>query len=182
MGTTMTGTQNSIVNRMIGAAMLNVNTYEEVEADTTATGQAAVVVGLVALCNGIGHIVQGGVTGLVMGIISAFIGWLLWAFITYFVGTKLFGGTATWGELLRTVGFAQSPGVLNILAIIPVLGWLVVFVVAIWQLFTGVVAIRQALDISTGKAVVVALISVVAVMILTGILFGGAAGLGALHR
>src|ERR671920_717385 len=89
----------SIVDRMKGAALLDVPTYEEVEADTSATGQAATVVAIVA--------------------------WLLWSGITYLIGDKLLGGTATWGELLRTLGFAQAPGVLSILGIVPILGGLV---------------------------------------------------------
>lgn len=93
------------------------------------------------------------------GVVTAFIGWLIMAALTYFVGTKLFGGTADMGEMLRTLGFAQSPGILAILGIIPILGRLVVFVVAIWQLVTAVIAIRQALDFDTGKAIATAVIA-----------------------
>lgn len=164
------------VQRMIGAAMLDVRTYEEVEADRSATGQAAGVVALVAIAGAIGRLGDGG-TGVIGAIIGAFVGWAIWAGVTYLVGTKLFGGTADWGEMLRTLGFAQSPGVLTALALIPVLGYLVLFVVWIWQLVTGVVAIRQALDIDTGKAVVVALISLVAVIAVSMVL--AVVGLGA---
>ena len=66
------------------------------------------------------------------------------------------GGTATWGELLRTIGFAQTPGVLQVLGIIPVLGGLIRFAVAIWVLIAGIIAIRQALDVGTGKAILTA--------------------------
>jgi hypothetical protein len=91
-------------------------------------------------------------------LIAAFLGWLAWAGITYLIGDKVFGGTATWGELLRTLGFAQSPGVLYILGFVPVLGVLLRFVVGIWILVAGVIAIRQALDFSTGKAIATALL------------------------
>jgi hypothetical protein len=162
--------QRSIVDRMRGAAMLDVATYEEVEADRSATGQAFVVVVLVAICAGIGHIGDGS-RGVIGGIIAAIVGWLVWSGVTMFVGTKLFGGTADWGELLRTVGFAQTPGVFGILGIIPVLGGLVLFLVAIWQLITGVIAIRQALDFSTGKAIATAVISWIAMMIVMMLIF-----------
>jgi hypothetical protein len=162
--------QRSIVDRMRGAAMLDVATYEEVEADRSATGQAFVVVVIVAICMGIGRIGDGS-HGVIGGIIGAIIGWLVWSGVTMFVGTKLFGGTADWGELLRTVGFAQSPGVLGVLGIIPLLGGLVLFVVAIWQLITGFIAIRQALDISSGKALATALISWIAMMIVMALIF-----------
>lgn len=162
--------QRSIVDRMRGAAMLDVATYEEVEADRSATGQAFVVVIIVAICMGIGHIGDG-TTGVIGGIIGAVIGWLVWSGVTMLVGTKLFSGTADWGELLRTLGFAQAPGVLGILGIIPFLGALVLFIVFIWQLVAGVIAIRQALDFSTGKAVATAIISWIAVMIVTMLIF-----------
>ena len=91
----------SMIDRMKGAAMLDVHTYEEVEADATATGQAAGVVLLVAAAQAIGASGYGG-RGIIGGAVAALIGWLLWAGITYVIGDKLFGGTATWGELLRT--------------------------------------------------------------------------------
>ena len=142
-------------DRMKGAAPLHIDTYEEVEADRTATGQAAGVVALVAVAQAIGGAGEGGV-GILGGLISALLGWLLWAGITYLIGAKLLGGTATWGELLRTLGFAQTPGVLNLLGVIPVLGGIVRFAVAIWVLIAGIIAIRQALDVDTGKAILTA--------------------------
>jgi len=172
----------SIVDRMKGAALLDVPTYEEVEADTTATGQAAVVVGIVAVCSAIGAIGRGG-AGIIGALIGAFVGWLLWAGITYLIGDKVLKGTATWGELLRTLGFAQAPGVLLILGIVPVIGRLVLFVVWIWTLVTGIIAIRQALDFSTGKAVATALLSGLAMLILGGLLGGfGMGGAGMMGR
>jgi hypothetical protein len=144
-------------NRMKGAALLHIDTYEEVEADQTATRQAAGVVALVAIAQAIGGAEEGGF-GIFAGVISALLGWLLWAGITYLIGAKLFGGTATWGELLRTIGFAQTPGVLHVLGIIPVLGGIIRFGVTIWVLITGIIAIRQALDISTGKALLTAVL------------------------
>lgn len=147
----------SIVDRMRGAASLDIHTYEEVEADTSATGQAAIVVVIVAIASAIGG-VGSGAEGVLGGLISALLGWLAWAGITYVVGDKLFGGTATWGEMLRTLGFAQSPGVLYILAVLPLVGWIVRLFVGLWILVAGIVAIRQALDFSTGKAVLTAIV------------------------
>jgi hypothetical protein len=104
-------------------------------------------------------------------VLVAVLGWLLWSGIAYLIGDKVFGGTATWGELLRTIGFAQSPGVLLILGIIPVLGGLVSMVVGIWMLVAGIVAIRQALDFSTGRAILTALLGWIPMAIATWILF-----------
>lgn len=144
-------------DRMKRAAKLDPHAYEEVEADRSATGQAAGVVAIVAIAQGIGGVMMGA-GAVITGIVVALIAWLAWAGITYLIGDKLLGGTATWGQLLRTLGFAQSPGVLAVLAIIPVVGGLIRFIVAIWVLVAGIVAIRQALDFGTGKAVLTAII------------------------
>lgn len=154
----------SITERMKGAALLNVATYEEVEADTTATGQAAVVVVLGAIATAVAAM-RGGGGGMIGGVIASLIGWALWAGVTYFIGAKLLGGTATWGELLRTLGFAQSPKVLLVLAIIPGLAWIVGTVVSIWVLITGFIAVRQALDISNGKAAITVVLGWLAMVI-----------------
>lgn len=164
--------QRSVFDRMRGAAALDVATYEEVEHDDKATGQAAVVVVIVAVCSAIGAVWRGG-PSIIAAPISAVVGWLLWAAVTYVIGDKLLGGTATWGELLRTIGFAQSPGVFMIFGIIPILGGIVRVIVAIWLLIAGVVAIRQALDFSTGKAVLTALLGWCALMALAFITGGG---------
>jgi hypothetical protein len=153
------GTRRSLIERMIGAALLDVSVYEEVEADRTATGQAAAVVAIVAICGAVGNLGQHSAKGPIGAVIAAFLGWMLMAGLTYVVGTRLFKGTADWGEMLRTLGFAQTPGVIAILGLIPILGRLVIFAVAIWQLVTAVVAIRQALDFDTQKAIFTALIS-----------------------
>jgi hypothetical protein len=155
----------SMTERMMGAARLDVATYEEVEHDASATGQAAVVVAIVAVASAIGAIGGDG-AGPIGALIGAVIGWIVWAGITYLIGDKLLGGTASWGELLRTLGFAQSPGVLFVLGIVPLLGGVVRAVVGIWILIAGVIAIRQALDFSTGKAILTVILGWLAMMLL----------------
>jgi hypothetical protein len=165
--------RRSIVDRMRGAALLDVATYEEVEHDNEATGQAAVVVVIVAVCSAIGAVWRGG-PSIIMAPVTAILGWLLWSAITYVIGDKLLGGTATWGELLRTIGFAQSAGVLMIFGIVPLLGGLVRIIVGLWLLAAGIVAIRQALDFSTGKAIITAFLGWLA-MVMLAFLTGGSA-------
>jgi hypothetical protein len=155
----------SLTERMMGAARLDTAIYEEVEHDASATGQAAVVVAIVAVASAIGAIGGEGM-GPIGALVGALIGWLVWAGVTYLIGDKLLGGTASWGELLRTLGFAQSPGVLFALGIIPLLGGLVRFVVGIWILIAGIIAIRQALDFSTGKAILTVVLGWLAMMLL----------------
>jgi len=172
----------SLVDRAVGAARLDIPTYEEVEADRSATSQAAVVVAVAAIASAIGASGRG-TGGIVAGLIGAFLSWGISSGLAYYVGTRFFGGTADWGELLRTLGFAQAPGVLNVLGIIPGLGGLVTFAVTIWVLVAQVVAIRQALDVDTGKAILTAVVSmliVFALLLIPLFLLGGALMLGGL--
>ncbi len=168
--------QGDLVQRMVGAATLNIQTYEEVEADETATSQAAAVVAMVAVASAIGSVGAGGISILFAPVIQI-IGWLIWAGVTYLIGAYIFGGTATWGELLRTLGFAQAPGLLYFFAFLPLLGGLIHFVVGIWVLVAGIIAIRQALDFGTGKAVLTAIVGWLALflpwLILAGIVARG---------
>jgi hypothetical protein len=153
---------NSFQNRIFRAARLDANIYEEVEADKSATAQAVGVVILASVAAGIGSVESVGLGGIVLGTITALIGWLVWAYITYFIGVKLLPEPQTksdYGELLRTIGFASSPGMCRILGIIPGLTGIVFFLTGIWMLVAMVVAVRQALDYqSTLRAVVVCII------------------------
>lgn len=162
METATTG--HSLAERMIGAAKLQIWAFEEVEADETATGQAAAVVAIVAVAQAIGAIGSGS-GGILSGLLSAFFGWAVWSGVTYLVGSRLFHGTGDWGELLRVIGFAYAPGVLWVFGFIPVFGTLIRGIVAIWILVAGIIAIRQALDFSTGRAILTAAIGWLALLI-----------------
>jgi hypothetical protein len=164
---------HSLSERMIGAAKLQNWAFEEVEADETATGQAAAVIAMVAVAQAIGSVGEGS-GGVIGGLLSAFFTWAVWSGVTYFIGTRLFSGTATWGELLRTIGFANAPGVLAIFGVIPVFGGLIRVAVAIWILIAGIVAIRQALDFDTGRAILTAVVGWFALLI-PMLLLGGLA-------
>lgn len=163
--------RRSFGERFVGAMRVDTSVYEEVEADTGATGQAAAVVALVAIAGAIG-----GGAGWLGALASAFLGWLIWSGVTYVVGDKLLGGTATWGELLRTIGFALAPGVLYVFGIVPILGWIVELIVGIWLLVTVVVAIRQALDFGTLRALLTALIGWIPYLVVR-LLIGGLTGI-----
>ncbi|UCH01506.1 MAG: YIP1 family protein [Candidatus Bathyarchaeota archaeon] len=176
---TPTTTSSSLVDRMIRAARLDVSLYEEVERDERATTQALIVVVLSSISSGIGTALSKALTGhelggigigLFGGLFSALIVWLVWSFITYFVGTKIFGGTASYGELLRTIGFADAPGVLLVFSFIPILGGVISFAVWVWGLMAMVVAVQQALDFSTGKAVLTCIVGWIAALILLAII------------
>lgn len=166
---------SSYINRMLRASRLDVHLYEEVEADTGAMGQAIGVVVLASVAAGIGSFSTGGVKGLLVGVIGALIGWFVWAYLTYFIGTKLLPEPqtkASHAELLRTIGFSSSPGLIRILGIIPGLMAVVFLVAGIWMLIAMVIAVRQALDYrSTLRAVGVCIIGWIIQAVLLAALF-----------
>jgi len=166
---------NDLMDRMIRAAMLDVHLYEEVEADKGAMGQATLVVVLSGIAAGIGTMGEGGLGGIILGTVAALIGWYIWAFLTYFIGTKILPEPQTHadhGELLRTIGFSSSPGLLRALGILPGMTGVVFFGASVWMLVAMVIAVRQALDYqSTWRAVGVCVIGWIIQSIILVILF-----------
>jgi hypothetical protein len=152
---------SSLGQRMIRAAKLDVSLYEEVEGDTGAMGQAMGVVVLSSVAAGIG-MGAGGFKGLIAGAFLSLVGWYVWAFLTYFIGTRLLPEPQTHadvGQLLRTTGFSSSPGLIRILGVVPGFGALILFIAGVWMLIAMVIAVRQALDYhSTGRAIGVCII------------------------
>jgi hypothetical protein len=159
---------------MIRAAKLEVALYEEVEADKTALGQAMLIVVLHGVAAGIGSFDELGTTGLLLGTLGQLVSWFVWALVTFLVGAKLLPERQTeadLGQLLRTIGFAASPGLLLALGIIPLIGAIISFVVQIWMLVAFVIAVRQALDYtSTVRTVVVCLIGWILMVVVTALL------------
>jgi hypothetical protein len=174
----------TFTQRMIGAARLDAATYEEVEADSRANGQAVAVVVLSAVAAGIGGAGAAGLKGAVFGLVSALVGWYIWALLTWFIGTRILPEPQTQadvGQLLRTTGFSASPGILRVFGFVPLLGGLIAFVTGIWMLASMVVAVRQALDYrGTGRAVGVCLIGFLVYLLITVFLLlpFGLGGLG----
>jgi len=153
---------NCFQDRMIRAAKLDVQLYEEVEADQGAMGQAMTVVILSAVAAGIGSANAFSLSVFIIGTIAALIGWYVWAFLTYFIGTRFLPEPQTRAdhrELLRTLGFASAPGLIRVLGFIPGLRDLLFLVANMWMLIAMVIAVRQALDYtSTWRAIGVCVI------------------------
>jgi hypothetical protein len=188
--------------RVIGVFKLDKKTFESIEADESATSQAAIVVLLVGLLAGIGAAIgaiafnnfapgvlssleqslgEAGVPGelgamlpqlspigaFINAVVAALISWLVWSAITYFIGTKLFGGTATFNEMLRMLGFAQAPRLLGVFGFIPCLGGLISLAGTIWALVASFVAIREGLDIDNGKTILTVIVSWLAALLIS---------------
>ena len=195
--------QHSLAGRMLRAAKLDSTLYEEVEHDPAATLQAMVVVILSSVAAGAGALFLGDFSGLIFRALEALLGWVAWASLTYLIGTRLLPEPATssdMGEMLRTVGFSSSPGLIRIAALLPFLIPIppsiagnssedvfqirlaifdtVHFAAWIWMLVAMVIGVRQALDYkSTGRAIGVCLIALTIVFIIMKV-----AGIGPLAQ
>ncbi len=173
----------SLGARMAGAMKADVATFEEIEADPSAMGQAVTVILIAGVAALIGNLFRAGVgLGIAMLIISL-VGYAVWAVVVTVIGTKVMPEPTTkadFAETFRTIAFAASPGVFNVLAIIPFLGPFISFILSIWSLIIMVVAVRSVLDYSnTGRAAIVVLIGfvvywIVSILILTPLLIGRA--------
>lgn len=151
--------------RMIGAMQADVKTLTEIEADPGAMGQAVTVIVIAGVAALIGNFFRAGVIAGVTGLILSLVGYALFSFLVFIIGTKLMPEPATkadFGEAFRVIGFAASPGVFNVLAIVPFIGPLISLLVGLWSLVIAVVAVREVLDYSnTGRAIIVCVIAAV---------------------
>ncbi len=152
------------INRMIRAAMLDSRVYEEVEADYTATLPAMLVVLLSSISGafapGSGLDDTSAPMAIILAAFFGIVSWAVWAGVTYVIGAKLLPEPTTeanWGQLARTTGFAQAPGLLGIIG---VLSGVVSLIIGIWGIVAMVIAVRQALDYtSTIRAVAVVVLA-----------------------
>lgn len=181
-----------MLDRIIGVMKLDVNTYEEIEHDESALSQAAIIVAVVALISAIGAAATASFAGnaleglsqlegfgdvaipglaaatnpvsaFVNTLVNSLVTWVVWAYVTYFVGTRLFDGVATPQEMLRVLGFARAPAALSF---IPCLG----FFAVIWSLVCGFIAVRQGLDLDNMKAALSIIVSWIAVVIVSAVI------------
>ncbi len=161
-----------MIQRMLGAAMFNAQTYEEIEADQTALGQALGVVILVTVCGAIGGLVSdilsgasalGIILGLCFGLAFGIVRWALWVTVILMVGGSLLRTSNTqisWSEMGRVLGFAYTPGVLSIFSWVPGVGLLIAIVAFFWTIAAAIMGVRQAMDFEgTGRAILVVVIA-----------------------
>ena len=153
----------SLPERMIGAMKGDVKTFQEIEADQNALGQAVTVIVIAAVCAMIGNIFRGGISGGILNLVLSLIGYAIWTVMIVIIGTKLLPEPTTkadFAEGFRVIGFTASPGVFNLLAIIPYLGPLLSILIGIWMLIIGVIAVKEVLDYANiGRAILVCVIA-----------------------
>jgi hypothetical protein len=165
--------------RLIAAALLDPSVYEGIEVDRHANAQAVATVLLSSLAAGIG---AGGWYGprpvtLMLVALIAMACWVAWAMLTFQIGTRMLptrDTQATLGELLRTIGFAAAPGLLQVFAVLPRMTVPVFVATWLWMFAAMVIAVQHALDYPrTRRAVAVCALAAGLVLVL-------AVGLGVL--
>ena len=170
-----------MLERMLGAAMLNPHTFEDVEHDRGATIQAALVVILVSVAGAVGGIISGEgdiLRGLGFGVVRGILTWAIWAGVAMLVGTTILKTPEThadWGQVARGTGFAQTPGILSVFVFINVfaspVGSVITFAVFVWSVVAMVISLRQTLDYnSTWRAFFVVVISLIPALIINGLI------------
>lgn len=173
---------DTILNRVSRVIRLDAHVYRELLRDPSATREAAIVVAVVALAAGIGG-ASDSLGRVVFAIIGALVRWAVVSYLAYFFGKNIFGTPTTQvmpESMLRTLGYAQAPRILSVFGFIPVLGWIAAVAGSILAIIAAVKAIRETLLISTGRAILIAIISFVSSGIVLGIL-GMLAGVGWLY-
>jgi hypothetical protein len=152
---------------MLRAALLRSEIYEEVEADRSAMGQAALIVGVACAAGGFSTYILGPrpelpsdqvVVQIALAVLVPVVLWLGGSAFAYMVGSSFFRGPETetdFAEVLRTTGFAFAPGWLRFLCATPppTLGLAIDLAAQLWVTVAVVIAIRQALDFSTPRAI-----------------------------
>lgn len=177
---------NRIVAGMIRAARLDKDFYEEVEHDTSYSQDALIVVLVVSLIGALGTFFSTLFAGNILQAVIAFVfravmgvaAYYLWVYVAQYIGTRFFKGTGDFGEVQRAFGFAYAPQVLNILAAIPCVGWLISIATWLWSIATGFIAIRQSLDQDDTNAALTVAISALVVFFVTALIGGLVGGLG----
>lgn len=166
-----------MLDRIIRIIKLDFPVFKDIESDPKATTEAAIVVAATSVLSAIGSAVASDrpIMGFLGGVISGVVGWIVWSFVSHFVGGVLYQSKGTFENMLRVIGYANAPQLLGILNIIPCIGWIGGLAGAILALIAGIMAIREGLDLDTGQAIIVALIGFLALLlvnIIIGIIFG----------
>jgi hypothetical protein len=163
------------LDRLYRAAKLDVTLYDEVAADTKTMFQSMMAVFVYSAASAYGNFGRAGVAGINFGMITTFFGWYVWAFSTYFISVRLLPETQTAGDrksVLRAMGFATSPGIIRLLALIPDTGGVVFVVASIWMIVAAVVAVKRVLNFeSTPRAAAACIIGWIISAIFQGLVY-----------
>ncbi len=151
--------KRTIIDRMLGAALLEVETYQEAAIAPSLKRQAVLVVIITALAAGVGNL-GGGLTGLLLAGLATVFGWGLFALVAYWIAIKRYHVPRTYDNLnatLRVLGLASTPRLFLLFTFIPGIGFLVGLAAHAWLLIAAVLALDTALDMDRRSAILAAI-------------------------
>lgn len=157
-----------MLERIVRAIRLDSTVFGEIAEDQNAMSEAAIIVVVVAVLSALGTAIGSGnfFVALIASLLAAIlVGWLLWAVLTYAVGAFIFQGDSDIPEMMRVLGYANAPRLLGLFAFIPCVGWLIALVGWLLSLIAGFIAVREAMDFDTSKAILTVVISWVIALI-----------------
>lgn len=170
-----------MVDRILRAIRLDASVYREIAKDQNAMSEAAIIVAIVAVLSALGRAIGPGnfFLNFILTLLTAIlVNWILWAVLTYFVGTAFFKGKTDIPEMMRVLGYANAPNLLGVFGFIPCVGWIIAILGAILAFIAGFLAVREAMEFDTGSAIVTVLISWLISVVISfgiGLLVGGGA-------
>jgi hypothetical protein len=163
MATTAAAHSHSFLGRALGTALCRSNVYDEVKRDPWGTVQAGLIVVLAAVLPATARIVERPLLIVVFAALAI----LFWAFeaeILYIVARLWVAPSVLQGKrtcLLRTLGFAGTPALLAAVLIDTSHPEWFIAVFGVWSVVASVVAVRQALGVSTGRAITIGVTAVI---------------------
>ncbi len=164
-----------MIDRILRAIRLDAHLFREVADHPSYTSEATLLAIAVAGLSSLGVLAQGGNRAFLNFILQIgnqlLFGWILWGAVSTLVGTRFFGGLSNTSEMLRALAYASTPRLLGIVSFIPCLGPLAVVVGFILSLVAGIIAIREAMQFDSNKALLTALVGII-VYIVASIILG----------
>jgi hypothetical protein len=179
-----------MIDRIMRAIRLDWTVFREIAEDQNAMTEAAIIVLVVTFLSGVGTFIGSliadiGFGGALLGFLSTWLisgvllGWIGWAILTFFVGTTFFQGRSDIPEMMRVLGYANAPNLLGIFGFIPCVGWLISLAGWVLSLIAGVIAVREAMEFDTTKAIITVVIAWV-IQIVISLIIGSIFGAGML--
>lgn len=170
----------SIGRRLQRLLRLDWEVFREISADQSATREAALIVGVVALLSALGVATSAPrplLTFLLRLAIAVAVNWLFWSYVAVFVGANFYGSATSFWEMARSLGYANAPMILVALGSVGCVGWIVQALAWLAAVVLAVFATRETLEIAFENAIVTTAIAWVLVFAL-GILGSWSLSLG----
>jgi len=134
-------------NRVMRAIQVEPTVFRELAEEKSSLIPTLLMAFLSSIATGIGS-VGGHVEKIPQAIGIAFLGWLLWVFLTYVLGARCFPEQKpriSLRAIYCAAGFASAPGLLRLLGYFPVFSVIIAFGATLWMFAATLVAMKEVL-------------------------------------